>query len=232
MSETLSQYSALMVMEREYGRAKINKFLKHELNRYLLGRATEREKEQPLMYVENQQYIHYAKGSLVMYTLREYLGEDVLNAALAKYIKAVAYQAPPYTTSLEFVEILREATPKKYAYLIEDLFETITLYDNRAETAVATKTDGGWDVELTVKSTKFRADESGAEESIPLHDWVELGVLDADGNFLYREKHLLDAEVLTVTLSVDEEPARAGVDPTVMLVDRNPDDNTVAVELR
>jgi hypothetical protein len=54
MSETLSQYSALMVMEREYGRAKMKDFLRHELDRYLQGRSTERKKELPLVLVENQ----------------------------------------------------------------------------------------------------------------------------------------------------------------------------------
>ncbi len=36
-SESLSQYSALMVMEKEYGKDKMRKFLKYELDRYLSG---------------------------------------------------------------------------------------------------------------------------------------------------------------------------------------------------
>src|SRR4051812_28262680 len=77
----------------------MKKFLKYEMNNYLQGRATEGKKELPLMLCENQQYIHYNKGSVIMYALRDYIGEDTLNAALAKYIKAVAYQEPPYTNS-------------------------------------------------------------------------------------------------------------------------------------
>ncbi|MBV1860794.1 MAG: ABC transporter permease, partial [Nannocystaceae bacterium] len=230
MSETLSQYSALMVMEKEYGRAKMKKFLRHELNRYLQGRATERKKELPLMLVENQPYIHYNKGSLVMYTLREYIGEEPLNRALAGYIKKVGFQRAPFTNSIEFVEAIRAETPAKYAYLIEDLFETITLYDNRMISAEATEDGGAWTVELEVMSKKFRASQSGQETAIEINDWIEVGLMDEDGEFLYREKHQLSDEKTKLTITVDEKPAKAGVDPIVMLVDRNPDDNVRTVE--
>lgn len=225
MSETLSQYSALMVMEKEYGRAKMAKFLRHELDSYLLGRATERDKEQPLMLVENQPYIHYNKGSLVMYTLREYLGEEALNRALAGYIKKVGFQEPPYTNSVEFVEAIRAETPAKYAYLIEDLFETITLYDNRVVSATATEDGEKWNVEIELFSKKLRASESGGETEVELDDWLEVGILDEEGEFLYREKHHLAQEKTTLTVTVDAKPAEAGIDPIGMLVDRDADDN-------
>src|SRR3546814_11821428 len=71
LSESLAQYSALMVMEYEYGSRKMRKFLRHELDTYLMSRATERVRELPLALNENQQYIHYNKGSVVFYALRD-----------------------------------------------------------------------------------------------------------------------------------------------------------------
>ena len=230
MSETLAQYSALMVMEKEYGRDKMRKFLRHELDDYLRGRAGERHRELPLVRTENQPYIHYNKGSLAMYALREYIGEEALNRALAGYVKRVAFQDPPYTTSLELVEALREATPPKYAYLIEDLFETITLYDNRAISADAKQLeDGRWQVDLVVHSKKFRADEKGAETEVELSDFIEIGVLDENDGVLYRQQHQLVADETSLSLIVDAKPARAGIDPMTLLVDRDPDDNLRAV---
>ena len=182
------------------------------------------------MLVENQPYIHYNKGSLVMYALREYIGEEALNRALSKYIEAVGFQKPPFTNSVEFVEYIRAETPEKYAYLIEDLFETITLYDNRMLSATATEEGGKWTVEAKVMSKKYRASADGEETEVPLNDWIEIGVLNEEGEFLYREKHLLKDEETTLTLTVDEKPTHAGIDPIVMLVDRNPDDNTRKVE--
>ena len=234
MSETLAQYSALMVMEKEYGRDKMNKFLDHELNRYLMGRATERHRELPLVRVENQPYIHYNKGSLVMYTLREYLGEEVLNAALASYIRKVGFQQPPYTISTDLVQELRAVTPERYAYLIEDLFETITIYDNRTtDVSVTERPDGKFDVTMQIQTRKYRADERGAETAVDLDDWIPIGVLGEDEAGervpLYEELHHLTGDSSEITVTVDRRPKRAGVDPRVLLIDRNPDDNIVRV---
>jgi ABC-2 type transport system permease protein len=65
LTETLSQYSALMVMvmvmvmEKEYGEAYMQSLLKSELDTYLSNRGLEVLEELPLMPVENQDYIHY-----------------------------------------------------------------------------------------------------------------------------------------------------------------------------
>ena len=234
MSETLAQYSALMVMEKEYGRDQMRKFLSYELRRYLTGRATETHRELPLVRVENQPYIHYNKGSLVMYQLREYLGEDALNRALAKYIEDVGFQEPPYTTATEFVDHIRAVTPDEYAYLIEDLFETITIYDNRTTAVKVTeRPDGRFDVTLSLQTRKYRADERGAETKVDMNDWIPVGVFgeDADGEqtTLYLELHQLSGDATELTVTVDERPVRAGVDPNALLIDRNPDDNVSRV---
>jgi len=236
MSETLSQYSALMVMEKEYGRAKMKKFLRHELDKYLQGRSAELHRELPSMLVENQPYIHYNKGSLVMYALREYLGEEAVNRALAQYIRDVGFQEPPFTNSIEFVEAIRAETPDKYAYLIEDLFETITLYDNRVTQARArASADGKWEIELSLTLAKLRADDKGAESPIGMSDWIQVGAFDAQDRplglqMMHFEQDPDASESMTVTFTVDEEPVRAGIDPNVLLIDRNPDDNVRAVD--
>ncbi|NHX22013.1 M1 family metallopeptidase, partial [Escherichia coli] len=89
--------------------------------------------ENPLMYVENQQYIHYNKGALVLYAMSDYLGERKFNNILKSFVEKTAFQEAPYTTSIEFVEHLKASTPPHLQYLIRDMLETITLYDNRVE---------------------------------------------------------------------------------------------------
>jgi ABC-2 type transport system permease protein len=235
LSETLSQYSALMVMEKQYGRNKMRRFLAHELDSYLRGRGGEREREMPLAFNENQPYIHYNKGSLVMYALREVMGEDVLNGVLRQYIADVGFQEPPFTTSLELVERIRKAMPEKFAYLVEDLLETITLYDNRTLEANAVQLgDGRFRVDLVLESHKLRADGEGAEEQVPLADWLPIGVMgeDEDAEPLYLEWHQITGERTELSIEVSGEPAKAGIDPRVLFVDREPDDNVRDVELR
>jgi aminopeptidase N len=238
LSESLSQYSALMVMEKEYGAEKMRRFLKYELDRYLRDRGGELVEELPLMLVENQMYIHYQKGSVIMYALRDYLGEEVLNGALRRYRDAVAYQEPPYTTTKEFMAYIREATPDSLAYILEDMFETITLFSNRVEEAVITpREDGRYGVRLAVESKKMRADGQGVETEIEIGDWIDIGIFgekEIDGKkqetLLYLKKHRIDANEMTFDLVVDGKPVRAGIDPYNKLIDRNSDDNVMKVQ--
>ena len=69
----------------------------------------------------------------------------------------------------------------------------------------------------------------GNEQKIPINDWIDIGVLgkDEDGKdkILYLKKHKIDQEKMNFTITVEEQPTKAGIDPILKLVDRNPDDN-------
>jgi aminopeptidase N len=239
LSESLAQYSALMVMEQEYGRSKMRRFLKYELDSYLTGRGRERDRELPLLRVEDQPYIHYQKGSLVFYRLREELGEETLNRALARFLADKGYQAPPYTTSAELLDYLRaEATPAQQA-LLADLFEKISLYDNRVESASSRRLpDGRFEVTLDLRTAKLYADGTGKESPGTMDDWMDVAVFargpsgeEADERVLYLGRHRFDADRTTLTLTVDEQPYEAGVDPYNKLVDRISQDNRRRISL-
>ena len=114
------------------------------------------------MFNENQQYIHYNKGSLVLYALSDYIGEKNMNNALQSYIKKVAYQEPPYTNSIEFVSYLDQATPDSLKYLINDMFKTITLYDNGVKKVTSKKLENGkYEVTIEANISKYNSDEKG-----------------------------------------------------------------------
>src|SRR5262249_46002034 len=87
MSEGLAEYSALTAMEKRYGPSHAKKFLQNELDRYLNGRANETKREMPLLLVENQGYIHYNKGSMALYALRDLIGEDSINAGISRFVR-------------------------------------------------------------------------------------------------------------------------------------------------
>jgi ABC-2 type transport system permease protein len=237
LSETLAQYSALMVMEEEYGREKMRRFLRYELDQYLQGRGTERIEELPLRLVENQGYIHYRKGSLAMYALRDYIGEDALNARIRAFLEAVRFQQPPYTTSTELLAYIAPAVPAEHDGLLGDLFETITLWDLRADEATAEEIDDGrWAVTLALETAKYRASGEGEEDAIPLDQWIDIGVFGAEsedappeGEVLYLGKRRITAETDTVTVVVEKRPVRAGIDPFNKLIDRDPGDNITRV---
>lgn len=225
-SETMSQYTALMVMKHRFGATKMKRFLKFELDGYLMGRALERKKEVPLSRVENQQYIHYQKGSLAMYALQDFIGEERVNRAMKRYVEKVRFQGPPYTGSTELLGFLREETPPEYQYLLEDLFETITLYDNRAVSATMRQNaQGTWDVTLKVLAKKFRSDDTGNQTELEFSDWMDVGALDSNGEALFLEKRKVSKGESEITFTVPVQPAEVGVDPLNKLIDRQSQDN-------
>jgi ABC-2 type transport system permease protein len=237
LSEALAEYSALVLMERKYGREHSQKFLRYELDNYLRGRSGERKGEQPLLRAEGQAYIHYYKGSLVLYALRDYIGEDSLNSALRRFVGDKAYQMPPYTTSREFLGYLDRVTPDSLKPTLHDLFERITFWEHTAQTARAMRqADSSWKVTLTVRARKVYADSLGTESPAPLGDYVDVGVFgDPEkgsklGRVLAVRKEKITAPEMTFEFTVKGEPRRAGIDPFNRLIDRFPEDNLTDVE--
>jgi ABC-2 type transport system permease protein len=239
LSEMLAQYSALMVMEHQYGRDTMRKFLEYEVDRYLSARGRELLKEQPLIRVEAQQgYIHYQKASAVIYYMKEMIGEEAVNRALRKVIAQYGYAEPPYPTAHALVDALREETPENLRYLIKDLFEEITLFGNRTLEAKAKKLPGGkFEVTVEVETKKFKADEKGNETEAPVDDFIEIGAFAKPlkdqryGKSLYRQRIQMKSGKGQYKFVVDEEPEKAGIDPFRLLIDRLPSDNVKKVSI-
>jgi aminopeptidase N len=234
MSESLAEYSALRVMEHKYGDSHMRRFLKNELDGYLRGRAGEVRHEPPLVLVQNEPYVWYQKGAMSLYALSDAIGEDKLNAALKQFLDKWKMNGPPYPDTRDLVAALREQTPPDLQYMITDMFETITLYDNKAVSAKVQQTpDHKYKVTLVVDARKMRANGDGAESEIPVHDLIEVGVFKGKKNSeepLQTEKVWITQPRTTLEFTVSEPPTRAAIDPYSKLVDRNPEDNWVDVE--
>jgi len=230
--ETFAQWSALMVMEHEYGRDQMRKFLSYEMDRYLRARGRETEKELPLARCEGQGYIHYNKGSVAMYYLKEMIGEDKVNAALRAFLEKFRYAPPPYPVSLDALDEFYAQTPDSLDYIVKDLFEDITLFENRTTDATMKELpDGKYEVTIKVECRKLKADDLGKETEAPVNDYIEIGAFAKPehdkkyGKTLYRQRVKITQKDNTFTFIVDAKPHKAGVDPFSLLVDRNPEDN-------
>lgn len=257
LSESLSEYSSLKVLEQRYGKGQMRKFLKDALDKYLQGRTFEGKKEKPLMYNENQQYIHYNKGSLVLYTMSDYIGDKPFNNALKDFIAEVAYQEAPFANSIELVAHIKKATPDSLQYLIEDMFETITLYDNRVSKASYKALENGkYQVDIEVQTAKYRSNDQGKRiyqneagqtltqevagkkpiQSLPLKDYIEVGIFgeeEKDGKKKEKVLYLKKIKVTTIgntySIIVDEKPIEVGIDPYNKLIDIKSEDNRMKI---
>ena len=236
-SEGLAEYSALTIMEKRFGREAAQKFLRRELDGYLRGRGTERKKEVPLLFVENQPYIHYQKGSLAFYALRDYIGEEAMNQALRAFLQKWALKGPPYSTARDLYAELDRVTPDSLKYVLTDLFTEMTFYENKTDTATTTKrADGTWAVHLVLDAKKLKGDSLGATHEVPIADYIDVGVFGDRvpgqklGEPLLVKKVKITQPVTVLDLVVRKEPHKAGIDPYNKLIDRTPEDNVTAVK--
>jgi aminopeptidase N len=236
--ESFAQYSALLVMERQYGREMMRRFLKYELDSYLKARGGEVVEELPLARVENQGYIHYRKGSLVMYWLKEAVGEEVVNRAMARLLQQFAFKDAPYANTTDFLKLLREEAGPQHEQLITDLFEKITLLDVKATNARSVpRPDGRFDVSFEVEARKLYADGKGRETEAPLAEPFDIGVFSAEPGragytasaVIAMQRQPIHGGRQTVRLVVDKPPTWVGVDPYNKRIDRNSEDNLARI---
>ncbi len=252
LAEGLADYVRLKVLEKQYGSGKMRKYLSYATDKYLRDRGRDRKGEKPVIFEDNQPYIRYSKASVVLYALSDYIGEETMNAALSEYVKKVKFQDAPYTTTLELVDVLRAATPDSLQYTITDMFETITLYDNKIVDVTTTELENGqYQVEIDFQVSKFRSDSAGnrlydlevlkeeagdgtarTQQSLELADYLDIGIFgeptDKDSSKLlelYLQKHKITAITNSIRLIVDQKPVEVGVDPYNKLIDLDAEDN-------
>jgi hypothetical protein len=229
--ESLANYTALMVMEKETGRENIRKFLEYEQSKYLLSRSMEKKKEVPLNLVDDQSYIAYEKGSVSLYALRDYVGETALNKELKNFMDFYSYREPPYPTSADLLKNLDKATPDSMKYLIDDLFKTITIFSNRVDSAsFSEKATNKYEVLISATIQKFRADSLGMQTEIAPADWLNMGVYCTGKNgkdsLIYTAKVLANRKKFNYKLTVSTKPTKVVIDPLHLMIDRNLEDNT------
>lgn len=228
--ESMAQFTALMVLEKEYGRGAMRKFLNYERDNYLRGRGQEGLGEMPLMKVESQQYIHYNKGSVVMYGLRDFIGEARVNAAYRAFVDSFAFQGAPYPTTLDLYRSLEEVTPDSLRYLLEDGLKHITFYRNAVtEAKVEVDSDGIWTVTATITCAKLHADSLGKETEVSMHDWLDVAV-ELEGGGELKHRHRLRSGTNTLRHVVARKPKAVVLDPDHLFFDREAEDDRKKVE--
>lgn len=227
LTESFSEYSALMVMKQTTDKVRMKKFLQYDLDRYLSGRSFETEKELPLYKVENQGYIHYGKGAVILYALQDYIGEDKVNSALRNFLNDYKYSTP-YPTSLDFLSYLEPEVPDSLNFLIDDWFKKITLYDNRLKEANVTELDNGkFEVSMNIEAYKVEADTLGNETRVPWRDWIDVGFFadDKEEELIFEKRVKFDTTNFTLSFELDQKPAKAAIDPRRILIERVYTDN-------
>jgi len=227
LADSLAEYSALMAIRASSGAPAMRRYLRGDLRGYLMGRALATSREQPLINNQDEPWLRQYKGALALYLLQDLLGEERVNGVL----RALAARSGASGSEMAALAAgLRAVAPPDKAYLVRDLFESVVLYENRADSAASRlRPDGQYEVVLRASAAKVRAG-GAAEQDLPLADYIEFGVDDRAGNPLVRERRLVRDRAQTVTFVVASRPGRAGIDPDHKLIDKKPTDNMVVVD--
>ena len=209
VNESIPEYINVMVKKKHKGIKKARDYMNEEIRRYFKGRTHESGEESPLAVSNNSQpYIYYPKGLKVYYAMQEYIGEARLNSAIGDYAKEVAFLEDDYTTSYDLLDKIRAVTPDSLQYLIKDWFETVTLYDNQMIDYETKELENGqYEVKMDFIVSKYRTIGKGEKvyeedgqtltyerkgktyNSLPMSDYIEIGIFGADGKELYLQKH-------------------------------------------
>ena len=231
VTETMAMYVEVMCLEKEYGKKISRKFLKKEMDDYLSRRKKDTKGERPLMRsFAYQYYLNYPKSSVLMYALQDYIGENHVNRALKNIVEEYGHRDDNFATSLDFVNAFKETAPDSMKYIVSDLFEFITLWDNEANSATYEELkDGKYKVHLNVSTHKFRSDSIGNQTEIPINDYIWIGVLGENDDELYLRKHKFMRNVSDIEIIVEKKPAKAGIDPYAILIDRERENNLVKI---
>jgi len=242
ISEGLARYSALAMAERKYGKDNMKWILQDQLWAYVWIRTRMDDKEQPLIKA-NKWFQWEGKAAVVLYGLRDLIGEDSLNAALREFKDAYAFKdKPPFAGTNDLYRYLQKHTPDSLQYYLVDNFEKITLYDNRLVEVKSTPTgkNNEYKVTMKVNVAKTYLDGKGKETAATqMNDYIDIGIFGATTNNkegrtltnpLYLKKYKLTAGEHTFTIIVKGKPLNAGIDPYNKLVDRNPNDNIKDIE--
>jgi hypothetical protein len=109
LTESIVKAVEANVLGQMYGEAMQASLMAYNLRRYQSGRAFARQAEPSLLELEQQDYIAYGKGPIVLQSLQRHLGDDAYYAVLRNFIEQ--HQHDMQATLPELVSRFAERSP-------------------------------------------------------------------------------------------------------------------------
>ncbi|MEO6964100.1 MAG: hypothetical protein ABIY90_19180, partial [Puia sp.] len=121
--EGLANYSTLVMAEKKYGKGNIKGILQDQLWFYLFIRRRMENKEHPLIRADKW-FEWSGKAGVVLYGLRDLMGEDSINAALREFKEAYAFKnSPPFAGANDLYHFLQKHVPDSLQYYLSDTWQ-------------------------------------------------------------------------------------------------------------
>ncbi|MHC0446265.1 M1 family aminopeptidase [Flavobacterium sp. 3-218] len=227
LTETLAQYTELMLYEKEHGLEKALETLKIHLDLYLSSRGY--EPETPL-YKTNYETPHlpYDKGMLVMHQLRILIGEEKVNLALHNFLNHYKYPNPIPDSEDLLKEIYLVTNPKLYPKL-DEMFKNIITYSSKISAVESLNKNSFYEVSFKAESFKYSEDARGNRKQITNDSTIDIGIYDENGK-LFRYIFPIKNNHIEGKIKIKTKPQRVVVDPYLMNIDTFIKDNEKEID--
>lgn len=221
ITESLAKYTEAVVLEQLFGKKMSREMAGYSTVQYLRARANYAVPEVPLYLTNKQGYLVYTKGYTVMYALKELLGEQQVNTALANLTNKYGKGAIKKATSLDLIDELYQVSDSTNHQLIDDWMKQIIIYDLKIDDVVVDQLpDGMYEVTLQIESKRVKASSTGEELPIMLQEHIPIGLftqhpstIKANEGIVYLEDHYFDKDQSEIKIKVKEKPSYVGIDP-------------------
>jgi ABC-2 type transport system permease protein len=222
LTETLAQYTELMLYEKEHGLEKGLETLKIHLDLYLSSRSY--DPETPL-YKTNYDTPHlpYDKGMLAMHQLRLLIGEENINLALKNFL--IHYKYPNQTPDSE--DLLKEiylVTDRKLHYKLDEMFKQIITYSSNVVSVESQQKNGFYEVSFKVNSEKYSENSTGKRKLISNDALLDIGIYDENGK-LFSYPFSIKKNSAEGKIKLKTKPQLIVVDPYLKNIDTFYKDN-------
>lgn len=237
LTEALAKYTEAMVTEKRFGKMLLQQYLRADNQLYFAFRGAAGERELPLVQTYDQPFVHYQKGGLAFYNLKEILGESYVNQALKALLHQYGYPNHKPLPADLVQALVHSATPAQVR-LIDGHFNRVITYQNRMK-ALSCKSlpDGRFEIVLQIHVQKL--DETdGHTRLLPADDDFEIGIFETRPSAwnrqtkpLYLRKYHFTKPETIIHVTTDRKPSFAVLDPMSCVLNANGDDGGVC-ELR
>ncbi|MXO04153.1 M1 family aminopeptidase [Flavobacterium sp. HBTb2-11-1] len=227
LTETLAQYTELMLYEKEHGLEKALETLKIHLDLYLSSRSY--EPETPL-YKTNYETPHlpYDKGMLIMHQLRILIGEEKVNLALHNFLSHYKYPNP-IPDSEDLLKEIYLVTDSKLQPKLDEMFKKIITYSSKISEVESVKKNGFYEVSFKADSKKYLENATGVRKQIVNDSTVVIGIYDENGK-LSCYTFPIKNNTIEGEIKIKTKPQRIVIDPYLMNIDTFIKDNEKEID--
>lgn len=228
LTESLAKYTEAVLLEKKIGKMLLRNYLADD-NRLYFVYKNPNEEEFPLVKTYGQNNVHYQKGGLVMYAVKELLGEQIFNKTLKDLVTKHAYPNQR-AKATDLLNALLAVSDKEHQPFINESFKDVVNYEMAIKIlSCKPLSNGKFSVDLQVNIGKHKQGEAkllapDMDVDLAFFNQPQLD-LDKDTKPFYIKKYRFNKLATTVNVITDHKPKTIAIDPYAYLLDANLKDN-------